>query len=167
MGAQSSNRLEQFDKRYKDWDDPYGDTPPYHYGTHYSSAMIVSSFLVRMEPFTQHFLHLQGTVITKSIIPSGNSVFYSIFQTFFFNSKFGNLVIWKVQKKIFQKWIVHQCWHLKTVSVVNMSFKIFQLALVSPDLSQSDKKLTVVTSWANSQNTIFTQNDQSQHFEWK
>ena len=93
MGAQSSNRLEQFDKRYKDWDDPYGDTPPYHYGTHYSSAMIVSSFLVRMEPFTQHFLHLQGTVITKSIIPSGNSVFYSIFQTFFFNSKFGNLVI--------------------------------------------------------------------------
>jgi hypothetical protein len=62
MGAQSSNRLEQFDKRYKDWDDPYGDTPPYHYGTHYSSAMIVSSFLVRMEPFTQHFLHLQGTV---------------------------------------------------------------------------------------------------------
>ena len=73
MGAQSSNRLEQFDKRYKDWDDPYGDTPPYHYGTHYSSAMIVSSFLVRMEPFTQHFLHLQGTVITKSIIPFGNS----------------------------------------------------------------------------------------------
>ena len=92
MGAQSSNRLEQFDKRYKDWDDPYGDTPPYHYGTHYSSAMIVSSFLVRMEPFTQHFLHLQGTVITKLIIPFGNSVFYSIFQIFF-NSKFGNLVI--------------------------------------------------------------------------
>ena len=60
MGAQSTQRLEQFQKRYNDWDDPYGDTPPYHYGTHYSSAMIVSSFLVRMEPFTQHFLHLQG-----------------------------------------------------------------------------------------------------------
>ena len=60
MGAQSHQRLEQFQKRYNDWDDPHGDTPPYHYGTHYSSAMIVSSFLVRMEPFTQHFLHLQG-----------------------------------------------------------------------------------------------------------
>ncbi|KAG1679752.1 WD repeat and FYVE domain-containing protein 3 [Nymphon striatum] len=60
MGAQSSERLKQFMKRYKEWDDPHGETPPYHYGTHYSSAMIVASYLVRMEPFTQHFLGLQG-----------------------------------------------------------------------------------------------------------
>ncbi|XP_047018830.1 WD repeat and FYVE domain-containing protein 3 isoform X2 [Helicoverpa zea] len=60
MGAQSPDRLEQFRKRYKEWDDPHGETPPYHYGTHYSSAMIVCSYLVRMEPFTQHFLKLQG-----------------------------------------------------------------------------------------------------------
>ena len=60
MGAQTPDRLEQFRKRYKEWDDPSGETPPYHYGTHYSSAMIVSSYLVRMEPFTQHFLRLQG-----------------------------------------------------------------------------------------------------------
>ncbi|CAG4982102.1 unnamed protein product [Parnassius apollo] len=60
MGAQSPERLEQFRKRYKEWDDPHGETPPYHYGTHYSSAMIVCSYLVRMEPFTQHFLRLQG-----------------------------------------------------------------------------------------------------------
>lgn len=37
-----------------------GETPPYHYGTHYSSAMIVASYLLRMEPFTQTFLKLQG-----------------------------------------------------------------------------------------------------------
>lgn len=60
MGAQNPERLEQFRKRYKEWDDPHGETPPYHYGTHYSSAMIVCSYLVRMEPFTQHFLRLQG-----------------------------------------------------------------------------------------------------------
>ncbi|XP_023930684.1 WD repeat and FYVE domain-containing protein 3 [Lingula anatina] len=60
MGVQTPNRLKQFIKRYKDWDDPTGETPPYHYGTHYSSAMIVASYLVRMEPFTQHFLRLQG-----------------------------------------------------------------------------------------------------------
>lgn len=60
MGAQSPDRLEQFRKRFKEWDDPHGETPPYHYGTHYSSAMIVCSYLVRMEPFTQHFLRLQG-----------------------------------------------------------------------------------------------------------
>lgn len=47
-------------KRFSEWDDPSSETPPYHYGTHYSSAMIVSSYLVRLEPFTQHFLHLQG-----------------------------------------------------------------------------------------------------------
>ncbi|KFM56661.1 WD repeat and FYVE domain-containing protein 3, partial [Stegodyphus mimosarum] len=60
MGAQTPDRLNQFKKRFKEWDDPHGETPPYHYGTFYSSAMIVASYLVRMEPFTQHFLHLQG-----------------------------------------------------------------------------------------------------------
>jgi len=58
VGAQSSERLEQFKRRYADWDDT--ETPPYHYGTFYSSAMIVASYMVRMEPFTQHFLRLQG-----------------------------------------------------------------------------------------------------------
>lgn len=58
VGAQTKERLEQFKKRYAEWDDT--ETPPYHYGTFYSSAMIVASYLVRMEPFTQHFLRLQG-----------------------------------------------------------------------------------------------------------
>ena len=35
------------------------NTPPYYYGTHYSSAMIVASYLIRMEPFSQYFLKLQ------------------------------------------------------------------------------------------------------------
>ncbi|KAA3679441.1 WD repeat and FYVE domain-containing protein 3 [Paragonimus westermani] len=60
MGAQTARRFSQFQRRFKEWDDPSGETPPYHYGTHYSSAMIVASYLVRMEPFTQHFLKLQG-----------------------------------------------------------------------------------------------------------
>ncbi|ETN78724.1 hypothetical protein NECAME_10189 [Necator americanus] len=60
MGAQHPQRLEQFLKRYREWDDPTGETPPYMYGTHYSSAMIVVSYLVRLEPFTQQFLSLQG-----------------------------------------------------------------------------------------------------------
>ncbi|XP_071808138.1 WD repeat and FYVE domain-containing protein 3-like isoform X3 [Asterias amurensis] len=76
LGAQTEERLMQFKKRYDEWEDPtafspkhieagshrdfQGETPPYYYGTHYSSAMIVASTLVRMEPFTQHFLRLQG-----------------------------------------------------------------------------------------------------------
>ncbi|PAV81676.1 hypothetical protein WR25_17284 isoform D [Diploscapter pachys] len=60
MGAQNEERLEQFLKRYREWDDPTGEVPPYMYGTHYSSAMIVVSYLVRLEPFTSQFLSLQG-----------------------------------------------------------------------------------------------------------
>jgi hypothetical protein len=48
--------LQQFRKRYKEWDDPHNETGPYHYGAHYSSAMIVCSYLVRLGPFTQQFL---------------------------------------------------------------------------------------------------------------
>lgn len=59
MGAQTENRLQQFLARFKDFD-CIKEVPPYHYGTFYSSAMIVASYLVRMEPFTQCFLNLQG-----------------------------------------------------------------------------------------------------------
>lgn len=31
-----------------------------HYGTHYSSSMIVCGFMIRMSPFTEIFLALQG-----------------------------------------------------------------------------------------------------------
>ena len=39
----------------------YKDDVPtrYYYGTHYSSAMSVASYLIRMEPFTQYFIKLQ------------------------------------------------------------------------------------------------------------
>jgi hypothetical protein len=60
MGAQTPDRFNQFQKRFQEWDDPSGETLPYHYGTHYSSAMIVASYLLRMEPFAEIFLRLQG-----------------------------------------------------------------------------------------------------------
>ena len=62
MGAQAADRLAQFRKRYKELCELGGDSAPYYYGTHYSSAMIVSSFLVRLEPFTDYFLRLQVEV---------------------------------------------------------------------------------------------------------
>ena len=45
-----------------------GETPAYHYGTHYSSAMIVASYLVRMEPFTQIFLRLQVKLLSLEFL---------------------------------------------------------------------------------------------------
>ncbi|KAF9202938.1 hypothetical protein BGZ49_006957, partial [Haplosporangium sp. Z 27] len=60
MGAQTPDREKDFNDRYHTWDGGDDHTPPFHYGTHYSSAMIVCSYLIRLEPFTQEYLKLQG-----------------------------------------------------------------------------------------------------------
>ncbi|CAG8523942.1 7035_t:CDS:10, partial [Paraglomus brasilianum] len=61
MGAQTQERQKEFQIRYRSWDPTInGTTPAFHYGTHYSSAMIVCSYLIRLEPFTQQYLKLQG-----------------------------------------------------------------------------------------------------------
>ncbi|TYZ58964.1 hypothetical protein PybrP1_001824 [[Pythium] brassicae (nom. inval.)] len=63
MGA--LNREDEFRARY----DGLSENPdasdlltakPFHYGTHYSSAAIVLYYLMRVEPFSTHLLHLQG-----------------------------------------------------------------------------------------------------------
>jgi hypothetical protein len=61
MGAQHNSRSADFIERYKTFAD-MGDhnTPAFHYGTHYSSAMIVTSYLIRLQPFVQSYLLLQG-----------------------------------------------------------------------------------------------------------
>lgn len=61
MGAQHPSREAEFIDRYNtfaDMSDP--NTPAFHYGTHYSSAMIVTSYLIRLQPFVQSYLLLQG-----------------------------------------------------------------------------------------------------------
>ncbi|KAF7722919.1 hypothetical protein EC973_002599 [Apophysomyces ossiformis] len=60
MGAQTAERRLEFADRYRQWGETNDPAPAFHYGTHYSSAMIVCSFLIRLEPFTQHYLKLQG-----------------------------------------------------------------------------------------------------------
>ncbi|KAI8981097.1 hypothetical protein BDB01DRAFT_724328 [Pilobolus umbonatus] len=60
MGAQTSERRIEFADRYRQWKETDDPAPAFHYGTHYSSAMIVCSFLIRLEPFTQNYLKLQG-----------------------------------------------------------------------------------------------------------
>ncbi|KAK4162447.1 beige protein 1 [Cladorrhinum sp. PSN259] len=58
MGAQTPSRAADFGMRYKSLAE-IGETP-FHYGTHYSSAMIVSSYLIRLPPFVQSYILLQG-----------------------------------------------------------------------------------------------------------
>ncbi|KAH0510243.1 WD repeat- and FYVE domain-containing protein 4 [Microtus ochrogaster] len=61
MGAQTKERKLKFTQRFKEVEKIEGDmTVQCHYYTHYSSAIIVASYLVRMPPFTQAFCSLQG-----------------------------------------------------------------------------------------------------------
>ncbi|KAF2154703.1 beach-domain-containing protein [Myriangium duriaei CBS 260.36] len=59
MGCQNSSREADFRERYQTFAE-MGDEKPFHYGTHYSSAMIVTSYLIRLQPFVQSYLLLQG-----------------------------------------------------------------------------------------------------------
>jgi hypothetical protein len=61
MGCQVPERESEFRERYKSFAE-MGDenAPAFHYGTHYSSAMIVSSYLIRLQPFVKSYLLLQG-----------------------------------------------------------------------------------------------------------
>ncbi|KAF7343336.1 hypothetical protein MVEN_01765900 [Mycena venus] len=58
MGALTEARREAAEMRYSNLES-VGEKP-FHYGTHFSSSMIVCHFLIRMAPFTNMFKTLQG-----------------------------------------------------------------------------------------------------------
>ncbi|KAJ7454045.1 beach-domain-containing protein [Mycena galericulata] len=58
MGALTEPRREAAEMRYSNLESVGED--PFHYGTHFSSSMIVCHFLIRMAPFTNMFKTLQG-----------------------------------------------------------------------------------------------------------
>ncbi|KAK9824084.1 hypothetical protein WJX72_007613 [[Myrmecia] bisecta] len=61
MGALNPKRLQFFLERYESLRAvPDPDVPPFHYGSHYSSAGAVLFYLVRQEPFTAMNRQLQG-----------------------------------------------------------------------------------------------------------
>uniref|UniRef100_A0A093UU26 Beige protein like 1 n=1 Tax=Talaromyces marneffei PM1 TaxID=1077442 RepID=A0A093UU26_TALMA len=74
MGCQTPTREAEFRERYKSFAE-MGDenAPAFHYGTHYSSAMIVSSYLIRLQPFVKSYLLLQGGTFDHA-----DRLFYSI-----------------------------------------------------------------------------------------
>lgn len=58
IGALNQSRKEYFEERYENWDAQ--GIPPFHYGTHYSTAAFTLNWMIRLEPFTTMFLALQG-----------------------------------------------------------------------------------------------------------
>ncbi|KPA84150.1 hypothetical protein ABB37_02226 [Leptomonas pyrrhocoris] len=61
VGALNEVKAKQLQKRYAEWiSADVATDPPYHYGTHYSTAAIVLYFLVRLQPFTARSIRFQG-----------------------------------------------------------------------------------------------------------
>ena len=63
MGALGERRAQQFRDRYEALAANYyneDEPPPFHYGTHYSTAAYVLYYLMRLEPFSRLALTLQG-----------------------------------------------------------------------------------------------------------
>uniref|UniRef100_A0A674KIX0 LPS responsive beige-like anchor protein n=1 Tax=Terrapene triunguis TaxID=2587831 RepID=A0A674KIX0_9SAUR len=58
IGALNPKRAAFFAERYESWEDD--QVPKFHYGTHYSTASFALTWLLRIEPFTTFFLHVQG-----------------------------------------------------------------------------------------------------------
>eukprot|EP00727_Mastigamoeba_balamuthi_P007099 m51a1_g3009 putative beach domain-containing protein (2301) ;mRNA; r:833752-844561 len=58
VGALNTERLAICRERYRGL--AGGPIPPFLYGSHYSSGEIVFFYLIRMEPFTENFLKMQG-----------------------------------------------------------------------------------------------------------
>lgn len=74
MGCQTPEREAEFRERYQAFAEMGdGDAPPFHFGTHYSSAMIVSSYLIRLQPFVKSYLLLQGGTFDHA-----DRLFYSV-----------------------------------------------------------------------------------------
>mgnify|MGYP002378640195 CR=1 FL=1 len=71
VGALNPTRRAFFVERFNNWE---SDTiPPFHYGTHYSTAAFTLSWLIRLEPFTTFYLNLQ-----EGKFDHANRTFHSI-----------------------------------------------------------------------------------------
>lgn len=58
MGAQTRDRRQQFEERYESLVEI--DEPPFHYGTHFSTAATTAGYLIRLRPFDKLLMALQG-----------------------------------------------------------------------------------------------------------
>ncbi|XP_076628561.1 A kinase anchor protein rugose isoform X5 [Colletes latitarsis] len=58
IGALNPSRRAYFEERFQGWE--HDSIPPFHYGTHYSTAAFVLNWMIRVEPMTTMFLALQG-----------------------------------------------------------------------------------------------------------
>lgn len=79
MGALTEKGREYYKQRYDSWE--HDSIPKFHYGTHYSSAGGTLYYLMRLEPFTSHYIELQDGKFDVS-----DRMFHSIKEAWFASS---------------------------------------------------------------------------------
>ncbi|KAF2183457.1 beach-domain-containing protein [Zopfia rhizophila CBS 207.26] len=73
MGCQTPAREAEFRERYQSFAEMGEASQAFHYGTHYSSAMTVASYLIRLQPFSAAYFLIQGNTFDHA-----DRLFYSI-----------------------------------------------------------------------------------------
>ena len=85
---------------------------------------------------------------------------HDIFRTY-------SYIIYFMSKRDYKLKSLVQARHLFYAMVLIFCVEFLELSHLTHGLSQAEKKVTVVTSWATDKmTTIFTQNDNFAHFEW-
>jgi hypothetical protein len=74
LGPESRQKI--FREKFEN-PDAYSDAPPFHYGTHYSSAGTVLHFLLRMQPYTEGAKLFQGGKFDIA-----DRIFYSVKESY-------------------------------------------------------------------------------------
>ena len=80
MGAQRPSRAEEVRVRFeqlKELEGEEGQPPPFHFGSHYSSAAIMLFYMIRLEPMTTLAIRLQG-----GFFDHADRLFHSVAATF-------------------------------------------------------------------------------------
>ena len=84
IGALNPSRRAFFNERYSSWE---SDTiPPFHYGTHYSTAAFTLNWLVRTEPFSSLFIKWVCAVALPAVCVCENNWYWtseSLFSFYF------------------------------------------------------------------------------------
>jgi hypothetical protein len=73
IGIQTEKREKETRERYQSFAEMGDAEHAFHYGTHYSSAMTVSSYLIRLQPFSAAYFLIQGSTFDHA-----DRLFYSI-----------------------------------------------------------------------------------------
>ena len=96
MGAIEPKRSEAFTERYADWSEEDTSVPKFHYGSHYSTPMMVLWYLTRLQPLTSMAVVYQGGKLDLA-----DRLFHSVADAWHSSSKGSNTDVKELTPEFF------------------------------------------------------------------